>query len=47
MSTRSNLYQAARLLGHAQAVRRGRVPERVTNVVIGRLVGKILRGIWR
>jgi len=30
-----------------QAVRRGRVPQRVVNRVTGKAVGRIMRRVWR
>jgi hypothetical protein len=44
---RALLYVIARLLGDAQAVRKGRVGQRVANRVIGRAVGKASRKLWR
>lgn len=41
---RSALYRAARLIGDANAVRRGRVGRRVANKIIGR---RIVRRLWR
>lgn len=34
-------------LGDAQAVRRGRVGQRVVNRVVGRGVSRLMRGVWR
>lgn len=47
MSLRGNLYTAARLLGWAQAAQRGRLPERLWNVAVGRLAGRLLGRLWR
>jgi hypothetical protein len=44
---RAILYMLARLLGDAQAVKRGRVGQRVANRMIGRAVGKATRRLWR
>jgi len=44
---RRKLYQAARLLGDAQAVKRGRIGPRIANRTMGRLVGRAMRGLWR
>jgi hypothetical protein len=41
---RSALYRLARLLGDAQAVRRGRIGRRIVNKVIGR---GIVSKLWR
>jgi len=41
---RSALYRIARLMGDANAVRRGRVGRRVANKIIGR---RIVRKLWR
>lgn len=35
------------ILGDLQAVKSGRIGQRLANRVIGRLVSKALRGIWR
>lgn len=35
------------MLGDVQAVRRGRIAERLTNRALGRLVNKLMRGLWR
>lgn len=49
-----NLSKLARALGKvavyvrdANAVKRGRIGERVANRVIGRAVNKIMRKVWR
>lgn len=43
---RSWLYWFAKLLGDVQAVRRGRVVERIENRAIGKLNRKLMRKIW-
>lgn len=40
-------HKATVLLGDAQAVKRGRVGPRITNRVMGRLVSRLMRGLWR
>jgi hypothetical protein len=47
VTLRQNLYTAARILGWVLAARRGRLPERAANVLIGRLVGRITSRLWR
>lgn len=47
MSLRSNLYRAGSLLGWAKAAQRGRLPERLVNVLLGRLIGRATRRLWR
>jgi len=44
---RSGLYVAARWVGHYQAARRGRLPQRLANVVIGRALGRVGGMLWR
>lgn len=51
---RSRVVQARRiahrtsvLLGDVRAVQTGRVRQRVTNRIMGRLISRTLRGIWR
>jgi len=46
-AVRSLLYFIARLLGDANAVRRGTVGKRIGRRVTGRATGKLLRGLWR
>jgi hypothetical protein len=41
------LYKGQRALGDVQAVRRGRLAQRLTNRIIGRAVGWLLRKVWR
>jgi len=43
---RSILYRVARLLGDVQAVRRGRIAQRVRNRAVGR-IAKVMRGLFR
>lgn len=38
---------AGLVLGDAQAVRRGRVGQRVVNRVVGRGLSRLMRGVWR
>ena len=45
--TRRHLYTAARVLGDVQAARRGRLWQRLANVLIGRAAGRALREVWR
>lgn len=45
--TRRGLYKANRLLGDVQAVRSGRIWQRVVNRLIGRAAGRAMRGVWR
>lgn len=44
---RRTAYRTARVLGDVQAVRRGRVGQRVVNRAIGRTVARSLWSIWR
>ena len=44
---RSFLYTFARFLGDVQAVRRGRIGQRIVNRVIGRIGGRVMRRLWR
>lgn len=41
--TRSALYLAARILGDVNAVRRGRIAQRVRNRILGRLLSRLFR----
>jgi len=41
------LFKLARLSADARAVRKGRIVQRVENKIIGRVVGKLLRKVWR
>ncbi len=43
MSFRSTLYMLARLLGDANAVKKGRTGKRIKRRVAGKAAGKILR----
>jgi hypothetical protein len=45
MSLTSALYRAARLSASGRAVRRGRAPQRLANLAIGRALGRA--GVWR
>jgi hypothetical protein len=45
MSLTSSLYRAARLSADARAVKRGRVPRRVKNKMVGRSLARA--GVWR
>ena len=47
MSTRSWLYRIARLMGDAQAVKKGRVGRRIGRRVAGRATGKLLGKLFR
>lgn len=47
MSLTSLLFRAARLSATGRAVRKGRVGERATNIVIGRAAGRVLGKLWR
>ena len=40
-------HRATVLLGDAQAIKRGRIGPRIANRLIGRLVAKLLRSVWR
>ena len=31
----------------AQAVKRGRIPQRTANRLMGKAVGRLMRGLWR
>lgn len=45
--TRSLMYRSARLMGDYQAVRRGRVPQRIYNRLLGRVLGAVFRSLMR
>lgn len=47
MSLRASLYTLARMLGWVRAAQRGRLPQRVHNVIVGRLAARILGRLWR
>jgi hypothetical protein len=47
MSFRSFLYKLARFLGNVNAVKRGRVGQRVGRRAAGRGLGRILRNLFR
>lgn len=38
---------AGKITRDVNAVKRGRVPQRVTNRVIGKAVGSLMRNVWR
>lgn len=40
-------HRATVLLGDAQAIKRGRYAERIFNRVIGRLVARAMRSVWK
>lgn len=40
-------HRATVLLGDAQAVKTGRIGQRVANRLIGRAVARLLRSVWR
>lgn len=44
---RSVLYRLARLLGDLKAVSRGRIWQRLWNRSVGRILGRMGRGLWR
>jgi len=46
-STRSLLYQLARLLGDANAVKRGKVGKRIARRTAGRMTGRALGRMFR
>ena len=46
-SIRSLLYTAAKLLGDVQAVKTGKVPERIVRRVAGKITGRLLGKIGR
>jgi hypothetical protein len=46
-SIRSILYSLARILGDVQAVRRGRIGQRIQNRMAGRIADRLLRRIFR
>lgn len=46
-SIRSLLYTIAALLGDVQAIRRGRIGQRIVNRMVGRAVRSLLRGLMR
>jgi hypothetical protein len=45
MCLTSQLYRAARASAAVRAIRRGRVPQRMVNIAIGRGLGRL--GLWR
>jgi hypothetical protein len=44
---RRAMWRGSTILGDVRAVQTGRVPQRVTNRLIGRAAGRVLRGLWR
>lgn len=44
---RSILYALARLLGDINAVKRGKVAKRVGRRAVGKLTGKLFRGLFK
>jgi hypothetical protein len=47
MTLRQALYLAARLMGDAKALQRGRLPQRLHNRLLGRLAARLLAKFWR
>lgn len=47
MNIRSKLYTAAKILGDVNAIRRGRVLQRIHNRIVWKLLGKIGRKLSR
>lgn len=52
--TRSRVVRARRaahrtevILGDVRAVQRGRIGQRIANRFLGRMIGRLTRGIWR
>jgi hypothetical protein len=43
----TGLNRWARIARDVNAVRRGRIGQRLVNRAIGRTVGRLLRGVWR
>lgn len=44
---RALLFRLSRLLGDVQAVRRGRIGARIQNRMVGKMLGRVTRGLWR
>jgi len=44
---RRALFLANRTLGDVNAIKRGRIGQRVTNRVLGRVASGLMRGLWR
>jgi len=40
-------HRATVLLGDAQAIKTGRIGQRVANRVMGKLVARLMRSLWR
>jgi hypothetical protein len=47
MNIRSALYAVARLMGDANAVKRGTVGKRIARRAAGRVTGRLLGGLFR
>jgi hypothetical protein len=47
MTLTSLLFKAARASATGRAVRKGRVPQRASNIIIGRAAGRVLGRLWR
>ncbi len=47
MSLVGTLRSATRSAANLRAVQKGRVPQRVSNLAIGRALGRVTRGLWR
>lgn len=47
MTMTSALYKAARMSATARAIRNGRAPERLANILIGRAIGRLSSRLWR
>ena len=45
--TRSGLYKAARILGDAQAIKKGRPGKRLARRAAGKGTGRLLRALFR
>lgn len=45
--TRRRTYQAARIMGDVRAVQSGRIGQRLLNRLMGRMVAKAMRQVWR
>ena len=44
MNTRQTLYLMGRIIGNINAIRKGRIAQRIINILIGRV---IVRRLWR
>lgn len=47
MSLTSLLFRAARVSATSRAIRRGRAPQRAANIVVGRVIARATRKVWR